>query len=264
MKNKISIVICIVLLICITGCKKEASKNTKVSTLPNATTGTEKMNQSIDEPQRFAKSGYSKNRKLAITDRMHELLNSTDKDYTIEDKQYQAGKHSGNFDVHYPVLRSKNRDMTVVNSVILAKIANHYAYDGDTLELNTDLNYEVKTATKDYISIVFTGNEYGVESGSHVYSIHFVVNFDLRDNAILMKSAVLTGKESDITKMVHSVMKEQLDENGFQAFQKSLAEKIEKQLEDSSEEFYIDNGKIYLLVEAVEGGYYEFIGLDIG
>lgn len=263
--KRMAVVLCSMCLL--TACNRKTDVSTESLVTPEVTQKvvqeeTKHVKKESSEPALFATAGYSQNRKLSITNRMRNLLKSSKKEYSIQDKQFKVKNQKGKFDVHYPVFYSDSQDMTLLNSVILAKLADMYTYDGDASEKNSKLNYEVKTATKDFVSIVFNGDVSGLEAGSRIYNLHFTVNFDLKDNSLLNKSAVLTG-ENDLLEMVHSVIKEQVDKSGFKAFQSRMLDEIEKQIDDFKGEYYVSDGKLFLLVEAVEFGYFEWVGLEI-
>lgn len=118
--------------------------------------------------------------KIAITDRVQHLLNSSDKTYSLKDKLFKLKNQKGKLNIHYPVLCSDEKNMTLINSSALAKLTDLYSYDGDMLKENLKLNCEVKTSKKDYISIIFYGDKSGLESDSRIYNTNFTMNFDLK------------------------------------------------------------------------------------
>ncbi len=199
---------------------------------------------------------------LNLKEEALEFFQSSDRKYTIEDKKYKQGKHKGKFNVRYPVLKDTRKDMTVVNSVILARVVDELYYEDEETVIDIDLDYEIKNANDNFISILFTGF-YNAHGAAHPNNISFTINFDLKKNKPLSLYDVVVLEDNMLEK-AHGAMETQLEEEGVEAFEKLPVDELDKQLYDKNEGFYIENKKIYIRFSITAGsGYHEYISFDI-
>lgn len=226
--------------------------------LPSETLNTHNEELESVEQDSFKNVKSVEDNKLNMEDSVQDFLQASDKTYVIEDKKYEQVKHKGKFNVNYPVLKSDEKDMNVVNSVILARVVNELYYEDAETVIDIDLDYEVKEANDAFISILFNGF-YSTLGAAHPNNISYTINFDLKNNRplSLYDVAIL---EDDILEKVHGAMESQLEKEGVEAYEKLSVDELYKQICDKNEGFYIENGKIYIRFSISAGaGYHEYI-----
>ena len=228
--------LCLILCFVLTGCGngKNSSKNLKVV----------------------------KDNKLNTEEELQELLQSSNKTYTIENRKYELKEHKGEFNVSYPFLKSTERDMTVANSVILARVVDELYYEDAETTINIDLDYEIKYANDAFISILFTGF-FNAPAAAHPNNISFTINFDLNQNRSLSLYDIVI-LDDNILEKVYDAMKSQLETESVEAFHKLATDELIEQIYDKNEGFYIQNDKIYIRFSILIGaGYHEYIRFNI-
>lgn len=273
MKFKRGIILIITMLL-MTGCNKSATNTEQEATTTasvQAVSGTQSKEEQKPrrnkEPKILGEVGFDDDTALKVTDNMRDILKSTKKEYTIEDKKYDFTKYKGQYgndDVHYPVLVSSQQDMTLINSIILARVAKLFVCDDEEETMDRELSYEIMTAEKDYISILFTGSEIGHELTAHPYSINFTVNFDLKHNKVLNRFAALKDFFDVNLDKLHSAMKAQLDKKDFGLYEQEKIDDIIEVGDDANMDFYIKREKLYLRYHFKDSDlYYVYVKFDI-
>lgn len=260
-KFTIFLILCFVL----TGCSNGKNISPATSAIQESTTTPlvvhEEETSSIEQNNSKNIEAVNDN-KLNTQEEFQELLQSPDKTYTIENKKYKLKEHKGEFNVNYPFLKSTERDMTVVNSVILARVVDELYYEDAETTINIDLDYEIKYANDAFISILFTGF-YNAPSAAHPNNITYTINFDLKHNKPLrLYDAV--NLDDNILEKLNDAMKAQLETESVEAFQNLSDDEFFKQMYDKNEGFYIQNDKIYIRFSiSIGAGYHEYIYFNI-
>lgn len=265
MKKYCKFMLCLSFCFILFGCRKSNNISPTSSAIQDIPTST--LDATYEELESIEQNSFKnikavKDNKLNMEDGMQELLQSSNKKYTIEDMKYEQEEHKGKFNVKYPVLRSDEKDMNVVNSVILAKVVDELYYEDTETTIDIDLDYEIKHANDAFISILFTGF-YNAHGAAHPNNISFTINFDLNHNRPLSLYDVIILEDNMLEK-VHGAMESQLEKEGVEAFEKLSVDELNEQIYDKNEGFYIQNGKIYIRFSITAGAeYHEYISFII-
>lgn len=258
-------VLCLILCFTLTGCNNGINITPTASAikdLPPETLNAHDEELENVEQDSFKNIKSVKDNKLNMEDGAQDFFRTSDITYTIEDKKYKQVRHKGKFNVSYPVLKSDDEDMNVVNSVILARVVNELYYEDAETTIDINLDYEIKNANDAFISILFTGF-YNTHGAAHPNNISFTINFDLKNNRPLSLYDVVSLEDNMLEK-VHGAMESQLEKEGVEAFEKLSADELNKQIYDKNEGFYIQNGKIYIRFSIPAGsGYHEYLSFII-
>lgn len=265
MKKHCRFIICVILCFSLIGCsngKSISPTSNLAQDLPSPTSGSNDEEVDSVEGDLFKNTNSIKDNKLSVEDGVQDLLQASDRKYTIEDKKYEQDGHKGIFNVSYPVLKSENKDMNVVNSVILARVVDELPFEDAETTTNIDLDYEIEQANDAFISILFFGlcDTYGA---AHPNNITFTINFDLNHNRPLSLYDVITGEDNMLEK-VHGAMESQLDKGTVEAFERLLVDELLEQIWDKYEGFYIKDERIYIRFFIPVGSYFgEYISFLI-
>lgn len=261
MRKNGGLIICFIFCLGLMGCgngKSSSPTPTVAQDLLSPTSNSYDEKADSVEQYLFKNTKTIKDNKLSVIDEVQDLLQASDKMYTIEDNNYKQDGHKGTFNVSYPVLKSEKRDMNVVNSVILARVVDELYFEDAETTIDIKLDYEIKQANDAFISILFTGlyNTYGA---AHPNNISFTINFDLNHNKPLSLYDVII-LEDNLLEKVHGAMESQLENEGVKAFEKLSVDKLYEQIYDKHEGFYIQDGKVYIRFSISAGaGYHEYI-----
>lgn len=204
----------------------------------------------------------SKDNTIRMQDSVQDSLHTSDRTYTIEGKKYKLNGHKGKFNVSYPVLKSDQKDMTVVNSVILARVVDELYYEDAATTIDIDLDYEVECANDAFISILFTGF-YNAYHAAHPNNVSFTINFDLTKNRPLSLYDVVF-LDDNILEKVHGAMISQLEPEVLAGFELLSVNESYEQIYDKYEGFYVEDGKLYIRFTIPAGAqYHEYISFTI-
>lgn len=253
------LVLCLTFCFILIGCGKREKNNP--TALPEVTTKV-KDHEVKSEDEKSVKDIKASENKIKIKDDIKDLLQSSDKNYTIEDKNYELKDQKGKTNIKYPVLQSDEMDMNVVNSAILARVVEELQEQDTEATIDTDLDYEIEYANSSFISILFTGI-YNAHHAAHPHNMSFTINFDLKHNRLLSLCDV-AHLEDDLWEKVHRAMKSQFEESEVEAFMKLTEQKLIEQIKNQKEEFYIKQEDIYIRLSIPAGaGYHTYIKFPI-
>lgn len=265
MEKYFRVVLCLILCFTLTGCNNGINITPTVSAakdLPSETMNPHDEELDNVEQDSFKKIKSVKDNKLNMEDGAQDFFQTSDNTYTIEDKKYKQLRHKGKFNVSYPVIKSDDEDMNVVNSVILARVVDELYYEDAETTIDIDLDYEIKDANDAFISILFTGF-YNSHGAAHPNNISFTINFDLKNNRPLSLYDVVSLEDNMLEK-VHGAMESQLEKEVVEGFEKLSVDELNNQIYDKNEGFYIQNGKIYIRFSIPAGSiYHEYISFVI-
>lgn len=265
MKKYCKFMLCLILCFILMGCRNGnniSPTSSAVKDLPSITLDANDKEVEIVKQNNFQNIKAIKDNKLNVEDEVQDLLQASDRKYTIENKKFEQKEHKGKFNVSYPVLKSDAKEMYVVNSVILARVVDELYFEDDETTIDIDLDYEIKHANDAFISILFTGF-YNTHGAAHPNNISFTINFDLSHNRPLSLYDVIILEDNMLEK-VHGAMESQLEKEGVEAFEKLSVDELNEQIYDKNEGFYIQNRKIYIRFSITAGAeYHEYISFII-
>lgn len=262
-KRKLIILFCTMLL-CGTGCGKQelpVAKATDSVTSDAIPEKKVKIEKKAAKQKLFGEIGFNEENCLEVTSDFQNLVESKQVDYQIEDRIYEQSGHKGEFDIHYPYFKGDTKKFERLNSLILTKIVEMEGYGKDETLRRDELQYEIKTATKEYVSILFSGTSSG-EGAAHPINLSFAVNFDMEYEIPLYIPDIIIS-QNDILEKVHSAMKEQWDYDCMKGFEQKTVKEMEMELFGNDEVFYVEKGKLYLQFSILVGaGFHDFVSFD--
>lgn len=265
MKKNCKFISYLILTLTLTGCSnvtKTPPTSSSMQDLPSPTFDSYVTEEKCTEQDILQCIKPTKDNKISVQDIVQDLLHTSDKSYVIEDKRYKLDGHKGKFNVHYPVLKSVEKDMTVLNSVILARVVNELYYEYADTTIDIDLDYEIKHASDDLISILFTGF-YNARTAAHPNNISYTINFDLKHNRPLNLYDVIII-EDNILEKVHGAMESQFDQEGVESYEQLSVQELYEQIYDKNEAFYMQDEKLYIRFSITAGSqHHEYISFTI-
>lgn len=215
------------------------------------------------------KVGVEKDIDFSISKYFNELNREKINFVKIQDKVFENSKFKGKSDIHYPYFNGAEEKYEVLNSIILSSVFDACDYNSHDAEIDRKVNYEVKTVTDSYVSILFSGATNNHEA-SKVYNISFTINFDLLHNERVSISDVIGNEASTVEsedallEKVHGAMKKQFESEVAGAFEDFTTEEIRTQLYQGDSGFFVCDGKIYIQFRLSGGSQYsDFIHFDM-
>lgn len=265
MKKYCKFITCLILSYTLTGCGNGNTISPASSFVESTQSLTMESNSKEEdsiEQDVLKDVAISQDNTLKLDEGIQELLHTSELKYTIEDRKYKVNQHKGDFNVSYPILKSEEKDMNVVNSVILARVVNELYYEDSNTTIDIDLNYEIKYATDAFISILFTGF-YNTHGAAHPNNISFTINFDLNQNRPLRLYDMVVIEDNFLEK-VHGAIKSQLDQEGLEIYERFSVNELYKQIYNTNQGFYMQDGKLYIRFSITAGSqHHEYISFNI-
>lgn len=207
---KRTVVIILFLCMCINLCACKDTKETNEPTVtPSTSINTEATyepedskapeNESSNDSEYFARFDLTEfgqlsveyNNFIAIDSDLSSHLSVKTRSYEIERRQFERTKQKGKLEVEYPEFLGNDKKLQEVNEMIHTLVDKNILVEESDEIIDCYLEYEIKKATDDFISIVFTGNN-NLRSAARTSDCEFTFNYDLKANKLIELDQITT------------------------------------------------------------------------
>lgn len=132
--------------------------------------------------------------------------------YKIEETEYTLKNHKGVLLVKYPQLIGTGKNLKKVNALIYEMVDRHVLKEEEINKgVDCEINYEIKKASDDIISIFFYGDYRFRPSGSSK-NILFTFNYDLKGDKMIELNQVINIDTEFLKKFKGALVKGELKE----------------------------------------------------
>ena len=181
---------------------------------------------------------------------------------TIEDSLYKEDEQNGNWEIHYPVLKSDEVSVEKCNDSVEKLLEYIFSQHDTESESDIRLEYEVKMHSKKKISILFMGMYYK-RGAAHPLNLSYGLSFDLKKQKQISLEDVMKDS-SELVAMSKVAVEEQCAMEIKGALSLLSDEELERQILKEPYNFYLEGEKLYLRLTVTVGSqYFEYVSFDV-
>ncbi len=267
MKKIFVLLTALVISLSLIGCDKNSTQNntnSKSQTIKtnsnsmNDKSSTKDANNNTEENNDFKSLDTDNNNTIQFKKDIYKLASDKSRSYTIVEKNLALKDYKGELNVKYPVFEGKNANIKQLNDAIFKIVNSNVLKEDEDTTIDTSINYTVQNASDSYVSILFTCFSNSA-TAAHPLKIWFTINYDLKENRILLLNDV-TEVNKGLLQKSKGAMKNQLDKGTYEAILSTNynIEELLHLLKSDSAEFYYKNDNLYIGFAVIGAGDYTY------
>jgi hypothetical protein len=252
MKKVLGLYLCFVLSVVCMGCTTENRREPE-----------NQLQKKYKDSDLFKTIKADKRNTIKVKDEIVDLLSEKQKSFFIKNKKYMRNKNNGEMDANYPFFVGQGKNIKALNKLIEETLNDEEILGFDSGEelVDSELDYEIKTETDNFISILFTG-WVNTRTANHPNNLSFTINYDMKNIKQIVLCDIISIDDILLEK-VRGAIEDQLGTYMLDGYGKLSVSNFYEQLEDKSQGFYFKDGNIYIRVTISAGAQYmDYVGFE--